>query len=56
MDGELRQGNVEGVVRGRQLLRGRPLHAGVGMALASGRDERLGGIDRRHGRRPNPPD
>ncbi len=56
VDNKLRQGNVERLVRERQLLCGCLLHADRRMALPRGRDKRLGRIDRRHGSRPNPSD
>ena len=54
MDDELRQRRVERLIRERQLLGGRLLHPDPRMALPGSCDKRLGGIDGRHSRRPNP--
>ena len=57
VDDELCQGGVEGPILERQLLGGRSSHVDRrDGAPASGRDESFGRIDRRHGRRPQPPD
>ena len=56
VDDELGEGRIERVVRERQLLGGCLLHVDSGVARSSGGDERLGGVDGGHGRRPEPSD
>ena len=48
------EGRVERMVRERQLLCRRLLHADFRIARSSGSDELLGGIDGRHRRWPHP--